>query len=347
MKENIRKIIREAIDKILIKERITSKELEESGNFLYNELIEFESEIVSSNWKKLNKVDGFEYSDFIVYNSNDLFFTDVQIEFRFIKLSNNFKATEEELLRNNHGYFDDKFMRIKNGKAIGGRIYLNFAYYDGNFKNTITKNLTKHEMEHYYEHYKRELNNGDKSFAYMANVTNVAKEKILNNESNQFLNNLSFLMYCSLYFERNANLSTLYGELMNMPGGSLKEIDNDFKISKIYKFYYQYLENPQKIFNKEIFLKDEVDLTVINKYINDSIDDLEDKRNVLNAFFYKGNGVDNYIKKVYKIIEKSKYKFDKKLEYTFKKVLFDKKNQFGNLNENLNFLNKFKKQDFS
>ena len=249
--------------------------LEDAKKFLLDELIELESEIPSINWKKLKRFDdSFEFNDFTILNTDNLFFKNIQIVFRFIKISKKIEISEEEFLKNNYGDFDDSYMKLENNKAVKGIIRLNIAYYEGNFKNDITKNLITHELEHYYEHYKRALNNGDKSFSYMSNVTNIAKEKNLNNEKNEFLNNLSFLMYCSLYFERNANLSTLYGELMNMPGNSLKEIKNDFIISKIYKSYYKYLENPQQIFNKELYLNNQIDLNIINKYINDSMENI-------------------------------------------------------------------------
>lgn len=89
-----------------------------------------------------------------------------------------------------------------------------------------------------------------------------------------------------------------------------------------------------------MFLNNKIDLNKINKYI----EGLKNKntKEKINGFFYENNGIENYISKVFEIIKKSKLKFDKKLSQLFKKVLFDKHNQFGNIRTNEIFERDFK-----
>lgn len=216
--------------------------------------MELEADVQPENWKKLSSANGFEFNDYVFLATKDLFFKTVQIKFRFIKLSKNANVDKNKISRNNYGNFDDYYVQLKDGKILKGILNFNFAYHENNFNNKTTKGLIMHEVQHYYEAFKRIVNNKPENAN--SKTTNLAQKKIKENENNKFIQGLSFLMYLSLYFERNANLTSLYGELIMMGVLIWGDKKRFFKLKCIQKLLQvfkksKYIDKQRNVFEQQ------------------------------------------------------------------------------------------------
>ena len=87
---SLREYIKEEIDNIfLLNEVAVSEEIKNASNLILDKIIEIENETLLSNWKKSSKIDGFVLVDRIYINSKDLFFKDLWIDLRLIKIKKN------------------------------------------------------------------------------------------------------------------------------------------------------------------------------------------------------------------------------------------------------------------
>ena len=333
--ENIKRILNEEIEKVfLLSERIVSEDIKSAASFVLNEIVDFESEILEQNWKPSTNGKAKVFMDDFYINSKDLFFKNFLLTLRLVKLKSFEGISKDELFANNHGNFNDESMMLtENKKAISGKIRLNIFYKEGNINNNITLGLIYHELLHYYESYKRLLKYGEKSFSNLHSVYNIAHKKMALDgkaENKPFLYGLGTLVYCLCYFERNAFMSTLYGELIRVSCNSIECLKGQFKETKTYNNYYIFLENPEEIFNKSMISED-LDLQKINEIIKNSVEsynetNINNKVKLENIeFYYNGEGIEKYINKIYKLVKKSKERTDKKLPYAFEKILFDRK----------------------
>lgn len=348
VKKLLREYIREQVENVfLLNENIVSENIIKASEFVLNHIVELESEILEQDWKLSTNEKAMVFLDKTYIFSKFLFFKDLWVTLRLIKLNKEVQVSESEIKANNHSSFDDFAMRLTSDKkATKGEARFNIFYKDGDLNNDITLGLIYHEILHYYEHYQRLLKYGEKSFEDLHSVYNIFNSKINDDDNlkqNAFLYSLSTLVYCLCYFERNAFMANLYGELIRVSCDSISCLEGQFKQTSTYNNYYKFLKNPAEIFNEEMFHGNKDDLKEINKIITGSIESYN-KINVKNkidnkdvGFYYKGESIKDYVEKIYKMIAKAKYKTDKKLPEVFKKVLFDREMKVRAINEIDNF----------
>ena len=337
---SLREYIKEEIDNIfLLNEVAVSEEIKNASNLILDKIIEIENETLLSNWKKSSKIDGFVLVDRIYINSKDLFFKDLWIDLRLIKIKKTEHISEEQLKANNYGTFNENMILLNDDKKISrGQFFLNIAYVEGELKNNLTLGCIYHEVLHYYEAWKRFLKYGNPKVSDIASVRNSIQTRIKNECNGNFLLGLSEIIYYLCYFERNAFMATLYGELINTGASSIEDLEREFKNTKTYQNYYVNLQNPQLIFNSSL-CSDKNDLYKINEIIEKTISNFN-QVNINNKveskdlkFFYKNESIEEYANKIFKLIKKEEAVVNKKLPFVFKKILADKQKKIKTLNE--------------
>ena len=343
----LRNLIREEINKIL-KEVAVSEDMKNSVELIFQEIIDFEESAFENRWKNLSenelKIKGKSIRDEIHINTKEHFFRTLNIEVRLVKLDKNQKINSEVINSNNYGAFNDSIVYLDDDKKIrNGKIFLNISYFSGDLKNNLTNGIIYHEILHYYEAWMRLKKYGNPKTSDFSNIKNSIQTKIKNECNGDFLKGLSEIIYYLCYFERNAFMATLYGELINTSSNSIEDLQNAFKKTKTYENYYVNLKNPTLIFNKGMCVSDK-DLEDINKIIQDTVS----QYNSLNPnykfysenipFYYSGSGVDDYIKKILNLVNKERKLVENKLPKIFEKILKDKKMKLNSINEsNLEF----------
>ncbi len=338
MRKNIRNLIREEIEKIL-KEVAVSEEMKESVNLILKEILDFEEGVFDNRWKELSNIHGKTIRDEIRIDTKGNFFRTLNIEIRLVKLDNGQKIDSTTINSNNYGTFKDSLVYLDSDDKIrNGRIFLNIAYFEGNLNNNLTRGLIYHEILHYYEAWMRLKKYGNSKVSDFSNIKNSIQTKIKNECNGDFLKGLSEIIYYLCYFERNAFMATLYGELINVNASNIEELKILFRKTKTYENYYINLLNPILILNKEMCVSKE-DLERVNSIIQSIINEYN-KLNpnyqfdlIDNPFYYSGDSVDDYVNNILKLAAKEQKVVEKKLPKVFKKILKDKQLKLKSINE--------------
>jgi hypothetical protein len=338
MKKGVVNLIKEEIEKIL-KEVAVSEEIKESAGLILKEVLDFEESILDNRWKELSNIHGKTIRDELRIDVKNNFFRTLNVEIRLVKIDKDQDVNSAIINSNNYGAFNDSLVYLDSGDKIrNGKIFLNIAYFEGDLNNNLTTGLIYHEILHYYEAWMRLKKYGNSKVSDFSNIKNSIQTKIKNECNGDFLKGLSEIIYYLCYFERNAFMATLYGELINTSARNIDEIEILFKKTKTYENYYINLLNPALIFNKEMCISKE-DLEKVNKIIQSTINEYnklnpKHKLDLSNIpFYYSGNGIDNYMNKILKLVAKEQKVVENKLPKVFKKILKDKQLKLKSINE--------------
>ncbi len=338
MKKSVVNLIKEEIEKIL-KEVAVSEEIKESADLILKEILDFEESILDNRWKELSNIHGKTIRDELRIDVKNNFFRTLNVEIRLVKIDKDQDVNSAIINSNNYGAFNDSLVYLDSDDKIrNGKIFLNIAYFEGDLNNNLITGLIYHEILHYYEAWMRLKKYGNSKVSDFSNIKNSIQTKIKNECNGDFLKGLSEIIYYLCYFERNAFMATLYGELINTSARNTDEIEVLFKKTKTYENYYINLLNPTLIFNKEMCISKE-DLEKVNKIIQSTINEYNklnpkhkfDLPNI--PFYYSGNGIDNYINKILKLVAKEQKVVENKLPKVFKKILKDKQLKLKSINE--------------
>lgn len=337
----LRKFISKEVNKT-ITESIVSDEIKESANFLIYKIIELEKNISPFRWSELSHnefgITGKSIKEQITIDVENLFFENLILQVRFVKLDKNQEISQTLINSNNYGNFDDSMVYLNGNKIKNGKIYLNISYFEDSLENGLTKGVVYHELLHYYESWQRLKKYGNPKTSDLSNIKNSIQTRLRNEVDNKFLNGISEIIYYFCYFERNAFMATLYGELIDRNENTLGGLNKIFKKTKTYENYYINLLKPELIFNKNIGVEKD-DLDKINETIKETIK----KYNQINPnnkynpqkipFYYKGGTVESYMKKILGIISTEQKIVERKINKVFKKVLYDRKSKLKSVNE--------------
>lgn len=314
IKKYIKNIILETINNNIIKEEygvpedalkassLLEKEIEKSfengGRWVH--VYDSKDNLVE-NVQKMNKIihiDGFQ---------SNLFFDDLNIHVSFIQV-NNENISDEIIEKSNRGEEINQEVKINSQtkKLEYADIKLNICFRSNDVLNENVKNLILHELTHIYETYQRKLHNKTKKTK--DDVYNAININVISNET---IKKINFLIYCTLYFEKNANISALYKNLMHTSSLSLENIKQDFLNSIYYKNFLLYLKSPELyITEEEIKILNDKDFAELNNQIKNLSQNYGFK-NINNfLFYYKGDKkqyfdkIFNYSKNIYEKIYK-------------------------------------------
>jgi len=271
-----------------------------------------------NNVQKMNKIihiDGFE---------KGLFFEDLNVHISFIQI-NDENISNEIIEKSNRGEEINQEVKInpQTKKLEYADIKLNVCFRHNDVLNENVKNLILHELTHIYETYQRKLHNKIRK-----TKDDVYNSININSLSNETIKKINFLIYCTLYFERNANISALYKNLMHTSSLSLENIKQDFLKSIYYKNFLLYLKEPEfYITQKEIDALNDKDFIDLNNQIKDLIKNYSFE-NTNNFLFYYRVNKKQYFDKIFNYSKNIYEKIYKKCQRVIFKVYKDKNPTF-------------------
>jgi len=141
----------------------------------------------------------------------------IDISFILVKSKDDFDYYIESGHDINAGY--NPGFTIKDNKINGLTLHFEPFIYYGITKSDIEK-LVKgsviHELTHAYEAYKRLVSTGSYEFSKKDSAINMVANFIRKNTGDKKIQDLVHTLYTSLYFELNANVAGLFGQLHKM-----------------------------------------------------------------------------------------------------------------------------------
>ena len=325
-KMNIRRIIKEEIEKIfLFEESGVPKEIVDATYRIVDKISKNEKTIYEDEWTDIESKEGLKikaksFSDTMFFQFDNLFFEGVFISIEFLKLldkTSNQKiktnSTRAELKRSGIRFNSDK------SKIKSFRMDVRICYTDRVDKPYVY-GVISHELEHLYEFFK-------KKEVYLSKKHEIYNEIRLRCGNNQKLSGLVFLFYCMCYFELNANIVALYHELFYGNGKSYKDLFAEYYQTSVYSEFLINLEKPELILSDEYINSLSVeDLIEINNSIEGIIKDFGIVKNTkIGAIKYRiGEGVENYIVRIRNYCKKVYSEYLKNVERVIRKVEKDK-----------------------
>lgn len=346
----IRQLIREEINKtFLLQERFSSKQIDDAVDAIKNELIEFEDAVIEDNYRKEtpDKKAKILTEILTIYVRNkNIFFKDLVLAIRFVKVKKEYPLNHDELKTNARGSFgeDYGFIDSADKKLTKSKINIDYTFNEGEFDTKILTALVYHEVLHMYELYNKILN-GKSGFSDKHMIYNMFMKKLLEkakeNKCYDFLERLSRIIYCLCYFEKNAFVTSLYGKLLDCESFNLRNANEEFLQTKTYSSYYEPLKNVNE--NLNINLINNESSEFIKNNLNDLIKETVEEYNNWNInnkvtineipFKYNGESIEQYLSKIKKIAKNELIKFEKILPGIYKKVLYTRYKKLRGINE--------------
>lgn len=182
-------------------------------------------------------------------DTNDLFFDELYIDLTAISISNS-NISDETIKNSNAGEEELRkcYVDTNTGKILNAKINITLCYRDDNIINNITERMLAHELTHVFETSERTKKN-DKRKTKDDLYNSIIHSNLKN--SDYIIKKILYLIYCGLYFERNANITALYKELMHSPFFQYENIKNHVKSTDTFKNYISVLKTPNSFITTE------------------------------------------------------------------------------------------------